>query len=137
MVSAAENETLTRVGPSTPCGELMRRYWHPITGSSHLRRKKVVPIRLLGEDLVLYRDLRGQIGLIDHLCAHRRVDLSTGYPVENGLRCAIPERMLVQHRAIEKLLRLGIARCLEMHLAEFRIVALPRRRLRQNNDRGE
>ena len=88
MVSAAENEILTRVGPSTPCGELMRRYWHPITGSSHLRRKKVVPIRLLGEDLVLYRDLRGQIGLIDHVCAHRRVDLSTGYPMENGLRCA-------------------------------------------------
>src|SRR5258708_20538493 len=81
MVSAAENETLTRVGPSTPCGELMRRYWHPITGSSHLTRKKVVPIRLLGEDLVLYRDLRGQIGLIDHVCAHRRVDLSPRYPL--------------------------------------------------------
>src|SRR5260370_20200181 len=87
MVSAAENETLTRVGPSTPCGELMRRYWHPITGSSHLTRKKVVPIRLLGEDLVLYRDLRGQIGLIDHLCAHRRVDLSTRHPGGNRLRC--------------------------------------------------
>src|SRR5260370_42173633 len=84
MVSAAENETLTRVGPSTPCGELMRRYWHPITGSSHLTRKKVVPIRLLGEDLVLYRDLRGQIGLIDHVCAHRRVDLSTREPALKG-----------------------------------------------------
>src|SRR5258708_34308667 len=72
MVSAAENETLTRVGPSTPCGELMRRYWHPITGSSHLTRKKVVPIRLLGEDLVLYRDLRGQIGLINPVIAQRR-----------------------------------------------------------------
>src|SRR5258708_38834961 len=80
MVSAAENETLTRVGPSTPCGELMRRYWHPITGSSHLTRKKVVPIRLLGEDLVLYRDLRGQIGLIDHLCAHRRGDPPPRHP---------------------------------------------------------
>src|SRR2546425_11230741 len=88
MVSAAENETLTRVGPSTPCGELMRRYWHPITGSSHLSRKKVVPIRLLGEDLVLYRDLRGQIGLIDHLCAHRRGGPSPRYPVGNGPRCA-------------------------------------------------
>src|SRR5258707_4025844 len=86
MVSAAENETLTRVGPSTPCGELMRRYWHPITGSSHLSRKKVVPIRLLGEDLVLYRDLRGQIGLIDHVCAHRRGDPSPRQPVENERR---------------------------------------------------
>jgi len=88
MISRAENDTLTHVGPGTPCGELMRRYWHPVTGSSHLSRKKVVPVRLLGEDLVLYRDLRGQIGLIERRCAHRRVDLSTGYPVENGLRCA-------------------------------------------------
>src|SRR5258708_8256261 len=88
MVSAAENETLTRVGPSTPCGELMRRYWHPITGSSHLSRKKVVPIRLLGEDLVLYRDLRGQIGLIDHVCAHRRVHPSPRYPGGKRPPCA-------------------------------------------------
>src|SRR5260370_24987665 len=87
MVSAAENETLTRVGPSTPCGELMRRYWHPITGSSHLTRKKVVPIRLLGEDLVLYRDLRGQIGLIDHVCAHRRAAPSPRPPPAKSLRC--------------------------------------------------
>ncbi|HEX9464892.1 MAG TPA: aromatic ring-hydroxylating dioxygenase subunit alpha [Alphaproteobacteria bacterium] len=87
MLNPAENEMLTRVGPGTPGGELMRRYWQPITGSSYLRKKKVVPIRILGEDLVLYRDLRGQIGLIDHVCAHRRVDLANGYPVESGLRC--------------------------------------------------
>src|SRR5258708_26161142 len=78
---------VTGVGPGTPGGELMRRYWQPITGSSYLRKKKVVPIRILGEDLVLYRDLRGQIGLIDHVCAHRRGDLANGYPGENGLRC--------------------------------------------------
>jgi 5,5'-dehydrodivanillate O-demethylase len=87
MLSVAENEMLTRVGPGTPCGELMRRYWQPITGSAHLKKKKVVPIRILGEDLVLYQDLRGSIGLIDHVCAHRRVNLTTGYPVEEGLRC--------------------------------------------------
>jgi 5,5'-dehydrodivanillate O-demethylase oxygenase subunit len=87
MLSVAENEMLTRVGPGTPGGELMRRYWQPITGSSYLKKKKVVPIRILGEDLVLYQDLRGTIGLVDHICAHRRVDLANGYPVEDGLRC--------------------------------------------------
>jgi 5,5'-dehydrodivanillate O-demethylase len=87
MLSADVNEMLTRVGPDTPGGDLMRRYWHPITGASYLNKKKVVPIRFLGEDLVLYQDLRGEIGLIDRICAHRRVDLTTGYPVECGLRC--------------------------------------------------
>ena len=87
MISEKENQRLTRVGPGTPGGELMRRYWQPITGSDHLKKKKVVPIRILGEDLVLYQDLRGTIGLVDHICAHRRVDLANGYPVEDGLRC--------------------------------------------------
>lgn len=87
MLSPAENEMLTQVGPGTPGGALQRRYWQPITGSAYLKKKKVVPIRILGEDLVLYRDLQGQIGLIDRVCAHRRVDLTHGYPVDQGLRC--------------------------------------------------
>ena len=87
MLSIVENEMLTRVGPGTPGGELMRRYWQPITGSAQLTKKKVMPIRILGEDVVLYRDLRRTIGLVDHICAHRRVDLANGYPVEHGLRC--------------------------------------------------
>jgi len=68
-------------------GELMRRYWHPIAATAELDKIPTKQVRLLGEDLVLYRDRSGTLGLIDRLCAHRRVDLSYGIPEENGLRC--------------------------------------------------
>ena len=87
MLSAAENERLTRVGPGTPMGELMRRYWQPIGVTSELNARPTKPVRILGEDLVLYRDRSGEYGLIDRYCAHRRVDLSYGIPEEHGLRC--------------------------------------------------
>ena len=87
MLSTAENERLTRVGPGTPMGELMRRYWHPVAVTSELNARRAMPVRILGEDLVLYRDKSGGLGLIDRYCAHRRVDLSYGIPEERGLRC--------------------------------------------------
>ena len=87
MVSKEQNERLTHVGPGTPMGELLRRYWHPIAVTTELEEEPTKEIRLLGEDLVLYKDLRGRYGLIDRYCAHRRVDLSYGMPEENGLRC--------------------------------------------------
>jgi len=87
MLSVQENDALTRVGKGTPMGELMRRYWHPIAAAGELEERPTKQIRLLGEDLVLYKDRSGTIGLIDRLCAHRRVDLSYGIPEENGLRC--------------------------------------------------
>ena len=91
MLSTDANERLTRVGPGTPMGELMRRYWHPVAATVELDPsqggKPTKPVRLLGEDLVLYRDRSGTIGLIERLCAHRRVDLSYGIPEEHGLRC--------------------------------------------------
>ena len=91
MLSTDANERLTRVGPGTPMGELMRRYWHPVAATVELDPsqggKPTKPVRLLGEDLVLYRDRAGTIGLIERLCAHRRVDLSYGIPEEHGLRC--------------------------------------------------
>jgi len=87
MLSIQENEALTRVGPGTPMGELMRRYWHPIAGTDELDERPTKPVRLLGEDLVLYKDRSGTYGLLDKLCPHRRVDLSYGIPEENGLRC--------------------------------------------------
>ena len=87
MLTEQENEFLTRVGPGTPCGELMRRYWHPIAVTSELVRNPTKRVRLLGEDLVLYRDRSGTLGLIDPVCAHRRVDLFYGIPQEHGLRC--------------------------------------------------
>ena len=87
MLSTAENERLTRVGPGTPMGELMRRYWQPVAVTSELNTRPTRPVRILGEDLVLYRDRSGEYGLIDRFCPHRRVDLSYGIPEEHGLRC--------------------------------------------------
>lgn len=87
MISAEWNERLTRVGPGTPMGNLLRRYWHPVaierTMTEHAARK----VRLLGEDLVLYRDKQGQYGLVDELCPHRSCSLEYGIPEEHGLRC--------------------------------------------------
>jgi 5,5'-dehydrodivanillate O-demethylase oxygenase subunit len=82
-----QNERLTRVGPGTPMGELMRRYWHPIAATEQLKQTPVRQVRLLGEDLVLYRDHEGTLGLLDDRCAHRRVKLRYGVPERNGLRC--------------------------------------------------
>jgi 5,5'-dehydrodivanillate O-demethylase oxygenase subunit len=83
-----ENTLLTQVGPGTPGGELLRRYWHPIMGTSALKAKQAMSVRLMGEDLVLFRDARGKLGLLEPQCAHRRVDLSTGYVDDRGLKCA-------------------------------------------------
>ena len=87
MLSAKDNETLTRVGRGTPMGELMRRYWQPVAAVAQLDESPTLPVRLLGEDLVLYRDLQGRYGLLDRHCAHRRADLSYGIVEACGLRC--------------------------------------------------
>ena len=85
---AEENELLTRTGPGTACGELMRRYWQPVALAEELPAGGAsVPITLLGEELVLFRDDRGRIGLIDAHCAHRGADLSFGRLEDGGLRC--------------------------------------------------
>ena len=87
MLTQAQNERLTRVGPGTPMGVLLRRYWYPIAATGELEERPTKAVRLLGEDLVLYKDRSGTYGLLDRLCAHRRVDLSYGIPEEHGLRC--------------------------------------------------
>ncbi len=87
MLSAQMNQKLTQVGPGTPMGALMRRYWHPIAGASELKKNPTKVVRLLGEDLVLYQDRSGTIGLIDASCAHRRVNMLFGIPEDAGLRC--------------------------------------------------
>jgi 5,5'-dehydrodivanillate O-demethylase len=87
MISVEANEKLTSVGKGTPMGELMRRYWHPVAATVQLDERPTKPVRILGEDLVLYKDRSGTYGLIDRLCPHRRVDLSYGIPEEIGLRC--------------------------------------------------
>ena len=87
MLTKEENELFTGVGPGTPCGELMRRYWHPIAPEAKLRENPVQSVRILCEDLVLFRDRAGMLGLIGQRCPHRAVDLRFGIPEETGLRC--------------------------------------------------
>lgn len=87
MLTAEKNAQLTRVGPGTPMGEVLRRHWHPIAGVDDLERQPVKAVRLLGEDLVLYRDLSGRHGLVERYCAHRRADLSYGFVEDRGIRC--------------------------------------------------
>lgn len=87
MLSEDKNRQLTQVGPGTPMGEVLRRHWHPIAGIDELERNAVKPVRLMGEDLVLFKDLSGQFGLVDRQCAHRRADLSYGFVEDNGIRC--------------------------------------------------
>lgn len=88
MVSREDNETMTRVGPGTPAGELLRRYWHPICPSADLGPQSPKKrIRLLGEDLVLFRDGRGRTGLIPEHCPHRSASLYYGFVEDDGLRC--------------------------------------------------
>jgi nitrite reductase/ring-hydroxylating ferredoxin subunit len=81
-----ENEKLTRVGFGTPMGELLRRYWQPICLSEELRD---LPkhVRILGEDLVAFRDLSGRVGVLDRHCAHRGASLEYGRIEEDGIRC--------------------------------------------------
>lgn len=87
MLTVAQNERLTQVGPGTPMGELFRRYWLPVAATGKLEEEPTLELRILGEDLVLYKDRGGKLGLIDRLCAHRRVNLAYGIPEERGLRC--------------------------------------------------
>ena len=88
MLSEARNRLLTEVGPGTPMGELLRRYWHADRRRRRTRRyPPTKPVRLLGEDLVLYKDLAGHYGLLDRHCPHRRADLRYGIVEECGLRC--------------------------------------------------
>ncbi len=88
MLTKEENEKLTRVGPGTPMGNLLRRYWHAVGAVAELDKEPVQPVRLLGEDLVLFRSERGELGLIGPRCAHRAISLAYGIPQRNGLRCA-------------------------------------------------
>ena len=87
MLSVERNRTLCETDAGTPMGELLRRYWHPVAGSAEFERKTVRPVRILGEDLVLYRDHGGTYGLVDRQCPHRRADLSYGFVESCGLRC--------------------------------------------------
>jgi phthalate 4,5-dioxygenase oxygenase subunit len=89
MLTFEENQTLARVGPGTPTGALMRRYWIPSTLSWELPDPDCPPIRvrLLGEDLIAFRDTSGMVGVLDNYCPHRRASMFFGRNEECGLRC--------------------------------------------------
>jgi 5,5'-dehydrodivanillate O-demethylase oxygenase subunit len=88
MLSHEENHQLTAVGRGTPAGELLRRYWHPIAPAAELTDEKPKKkIRVLGEDLVLYRDQSGGYGLVGEHCSHRGVSLYYGFVEDDGIRC--------------------------------------------------
>jgi 5,5'-dehydrodivanillate O-demethylase len=88
MLSAENNRLLTEVGPSTKMGQLLRRYWHPVAGVSEFEKTAIKPIKLFGEELVLFKTLKGTYGLIARRCAHRNADLAFGIVEECGLRCS-------------------------------------------------
>ena len=76
MLTKEENEMLTRVGPGTPAGELLRRYWLPVGVASELSAEAPTQIvRILGETLVLFRDKSGRVGLLEDRCSHRGASL--------------------------------------------------------------
>jgi 5,5'-dehydrodivanillate O-demethylase len=88
MLTREENETLTRVGRGTPAGELLRRYWMPVACAGELTAEKPIkPFRLLGENLVVYRDQQGRYGVVAEQCPHRKASLAFGRVDDEGIRC--------------------------------------------------
>src|SRR4051794_15842345 len=88
MLSRENNEMLTRVGPGTPMGEVLRQYWHPFLYPDELKSDGApLRIRLLGEDLVAFRTTSGEVGLIQNNCPHRGASIFFGRNEEEGLRC--------------------------------------------------
>ena len=89
MLAAESNATLNQVGPETPLGRMLRRYWHPIALSTQVAEPDGPPLRakLLGERFVVFRDTDGKVGVLDEACPHRRVSLALGRNEAGGLRC--------------------------------------------------
>src|SRR5262249_25276970 len=88
MLTREENEHLTQVSRGTPCGELLRRYWHPVAAAAELTEEKPIRgVKILGEELVVYRDKKGNFGLVGEHCPHRSASLAYGRVDEEGIRC--------------------------------------------------
>ncbi len=88
MLTTEENELLTRVGRGTAAGELLRRYWHPVAAAGELTEEKPIrAVKILGEELIVYRDKKGNYGLVGEHCPHRSASLTYGRVDEEGIRC--------------------------------------------------
>ena len=89
MLTSEENQLLTEVGPGTPGGELLRRYWHPISVATEITHENPTKfVRVLGEDLVIFLDKSGNWGLLADKCSHRNASLVYGRVEERGISCA-------------------------------------------------
>jgi phenylpropionate dioxygenase-like ring-hydroxylating dioxygenase large terminal subunit len=89
MISAEQNELMTRIGRGTPAGQLLRNYWQPVALVDELQGPRPVKaVRVLGENLVLFRDEKGSYGLLERHCPHRGADLAYGRLEDGGLRCS-------------------------------------------------
>ncbi|MCE2913465.1 MAG: Rieske 2Fe-2S domain-containing protein [Pseudomonadota bacterium] len=94
-MQAAQNDLITRIGPGTPCGALMRRYWQPVALLDEfdprlfpeMAARPLKAVRLLGQDFVLFRDQSGRFGLLDRDCPHRGADLKFARHEGDGIRC--------------------------------------------------
>lgn len=88
MLTHEENVLLTQVSRGTPCGELLRRYWHPVAAAAELTDEKPVrAVKILNEELVVYRNRQGEYGLVGEHCPHRSASLAYGRVDEEGVRC--------------------------------------------------
>lgn len=89
MLTAEQNDLLTRVGRGTPMGNTMRRYWMPALLSFELPEPDCAPVRfkILGESLMAFRDTAGRVGVLSELCPHRGASLWLGRNEEDGIRC--------------------------------------------------
>ena len=88
MLTHEENQYLTQVSRGTPCGELLRRYWHPVAAAAELTDEKPIrAVKILNEELVIYRNRQGEYGLVGEHCPHRSASLAYGRVEEEGIRC--------------------------------------------------
>jgi 5,5'-dehydrodivanillate O-demethylase len=87
MLTKEDNALLTEVGPGMPMGDLLRRYWQPVAAASEMEDRWTKRVRIMSEDLVLFKDRTGKLGLIGEACAHRRASMAYGIPTLEGIRC--------------------------------------------------
>lgn len=88
MMSAEQNDLMCRVGLGAPAGNLLRQYWQPVALAEELGEPRALrPVRLMGQDYVLFRDQAGRLGMLDRACPHRGADLAYGRLEDGGLRC--------------------------------------------------
>jgi phthalate 4,5-dioxygenase len=89
VISQEQNELMTRIGPGTPAGKLLRRYWQPVALLDEMQGERPVrPVTVLGENFVLFKDEKNRYGLVERQCAHRGADLAYGRLEDGGLRCS-------------------------------------------------